>query len=153
MARHGAGAVIGSGAVVAVAAGFVALALASTSTPGQGADGMRLRAVFPSSDGLDAGDAVVLAGIPVGRVLSVRLDRTTFLSDVDLQLASALAVPSDSQFAIRGGGTGDGVLEIEPGHAATHLAAGAVVTATIPAESLEQQVGNYIFGSGGLGED
>ena len=153
MARHGAGAVIGSGAVV----GFVALALASTSTstgtPGQGAGGMRLRAVFPSSDGLDPGDAVVLAGIPVGRILSVRLDRATFLSDVDLELASSLALPSDTQFAIRAGGTGDGVLEIEPGHAATHLSAGAVVTATIPAESLEQQVGNYIFGSGGLGED
>ena len=153
MARHGAGAVIGSAAVVAVAAGFVALALASTGTPGQSAGGIRLRAVFPSSDGLDAGDAVVLAGIPVGRVLSVRLDHARFLSDVDLEVAASLALPTDSRFAIRGGSTGDGVLEIEPGHAATHLASGAVVTSTDPAESLEQQVGNYIFGSGGLGED
>lgn len=153
MARHGTGAVIGSGAVVAVAAGFVALALASTGALDKPADGIRLRAVFPSSDGLDAGDAVVLAGIPVGRVVSVRLDRARFVSDVELQLAASLALPSDTQFAILGGGMGDGVLEIEPGHAATHLQSGAVVTATIPAESLEQQVGNYIFGNGGLGED
>lgn len=153
MARHGAGAVMGSAAVVVVAAGFVALALVSTAEPGQGAGGIRLRAVFPSSDGLAAGDAVVLAGIPVGHVLAVRLDRTTFLSDVDVDIAAPLALPSDSRFAIRSGGTGEGVLEIEPGHAATRLAAGAVVTATIPNESLEQQVGNYIFGSGGLGED
>ena len=45
----------------------------------------------------------------------------------------------------------DGVLAIEPGRATSHLAPGAVVTTTIPAESLEQQVGNYIFGDGGVG--
>ncbi len=153
MARHGLGAVAGSGVVVLVAAGFVALALTTTGNGGQAAGGLRLRAVFPSSDGLEAGDAVVMAGIPVGHVLSVRLDRSTYVADVDLELASTLAVPSDSRFAIQGGSGSDGVLAIEPGRSATHLAQGAVVTATIPAESLEQQVGNYIFGTGGLGEN
>ena len=153
MARHGAGAVVGSSAVVLIAAGFVALALATTSGGEPGATGLRLRAVFPSSSGLQAGDAVMLAGIQVGQVTSVRLDRTNFVADVDLMVAAPVAIPTDSRFAIEGGGMGDGVLTIEPGHATTHLAAGAVVTATVPAVSLEQQVGNYIFGGGGLGGD
>ena len=151
MARHGAGAVLGSGAVIAVAAGFLALAL-TTAESGRGStDGLHLRAVFPSSDGLEAGDTVALAGIPVGQVLSVRLDRRTFLADVDLAVASDIAIPTDSRFAITGGGMSDGVLAIEPGRATSHLAQGAVVTATVSAESLEQQVGNYIFGDGGIG--
>jgi phospholipid/cholesterol/gamma-HCH transport system substrate-binding protein len=151
MARHGAGAVAGSAVVLLVAAGFAALAAAST---GGGADGgpMRLRAVFPSSDGLEAGDAVVLAGIAVGRVVSVRLDRREFVSDVDLSVGRRVGIPVDSRFVIAGGGMGGGVLAIEPGHAAAKLADGAVVTATVPGVSLEQQVGNYIFGNGGVGD-
>ena len=151
MARHGAGAVVGCGVVIAVAAGFLALALATTGSDRVAAGDLHLRAVFPSSDGLESGDTVSLAGIPVGRILSVRLDQRTFLADVDLAVSSRIAIPTDSRFAISGGGMGDGVLTIEPGHAASRLASGAIVTATVPAESLEQQVGNYIFGDGGLG--
>ncbi len=149
---------MGSSTVVLIAAAFVALALATTAGGGGGegearGTGLHLRAVFASSNGLQAGDAVVVAGLEVGRVTSVRLDRTNFTADVDLTVAAPLAIPTDSRFAIEGGGAGDGLLAIEPGHAATHLASGAVVTATVPAISLEQQVGNYIFGNGGLGGD
>lgn len=151
MARHGAGAVLGSLAVMAVAGGFLSYAAASVRTAGAGAETLAVRAVFPSSSGIATGAPVELAGIPVGHVTAISLDRRTFLADVDMVLDRRIAVPSDSRFAIAGG-SGSGLVAITPGHATTVLANGASVTNTESAESLEQEVGNYIFGGGGLGD-
>ena len=64
-----------------------------------------------------------------------------------------LVIPTDSSVSINGGGaTGAATLSINPGRSKEPLKAGAVITRCIPASSLEDEIGDFIFGNGGLGD-
>ncbi|WP_415483242.1 MlaD family protein [Acetobacter papayae] len=144
------GAWIFSGAVLLAAAGFASYALGTQKTPG--GNGYELSARFVSANGLTRGADVELAGVRVGRVSSITLDPASQMALVRFRLASSLRLPQDSTLSI-GSATlaSENALMIEPGHDNTYAPPGALLTHTQEPTSLEQQVSNYIFGSGNLG--
>ncbi|KFL88637.1 putative toluene tolerance protein [Acetobacter malorum] len=145
------GASIFSGAVLAGTLAFALYARATQTAPGQ--DRYDLSARFVSANGLNRGADVDLAGVNVGRVSSVTLDPASQMAIVRFQLNSELKLPEDSTLTI-GSSTlsSDNALIIEPGTSHTAVAPGTLMTHTIEPSSLEQQVSNYIFGGGNLGQ-
>ena len=149
MARQRSGAIISSGLVLLVAGGFCIYARASQSGGSQ--DRYPMTARFVSANGLKVGADVDMDGVPVGRVLSIRLDPTTYMANVGFTLDRNIALPDDTSLAIGSPTlTADTALLVQAGQSAGRLAPGAVVTNTQEPLSLEQRISNYIFGNGGL---
>ena len=145
---NGPAAVTASTLVLVLALGFYGYA---TSLGGRtaGAD-YALNATFLSSNGLQAGADVMLAGVPVGTVTSIALDDRTMLSQVRFRIDRQLRLPVDSRLSIGSSTlTSGNALMISPGRSAQNLSPGATVTDTCASISLEQQVSQYIFGAGG----
>lgn len=110
-----------------------------------------MTARFVSANGLKVGADVDMDGVPVGRVLSIRLDPSTYMANVGFTLDRDIALPDDSSLAIGSPSlTADTALLVQAGQSSGRLAPGAVVTNTQEPLSLEQQISNYIFGNGGL---
>ena len=148
MARHGAGGFLACGAVLAVTAAFLVYALGETRDD-TGDDATAYRARFSSSDGIVSGSPVTLGGVVVGRVTSVRLDTESMTAEVDFDLRRDIVLATDTRLAVSSSGFGsDSALAVTPGHGPRALAAGALITDTNPAQSLQAAVGDYIFGSG-----
>ena len=98
MANSAAETVIGA-VVLATAVGFVVYAgqtrgvqFAGTSYP--------LTASFRSAEGISVGTDVRLAGITIGSVTGLELDRETFEANATFSVAGDLALPEDSDVKI-----------------------------------------------------
>ncbi|MFT8540514.1 MlaD family protein [Acetobacter sp.] len=145
------GAILCSTLVLAAATGFGMYAINTQKTPGKSS--YELTARFVSANGLARGADVDIAGVKVGRVSSITLDPTSQMAIVRFRLDSALHLPTDSILTI-GSGTlsSENALMIEPGTATTVARSGQMMTHTLEPSSLEQQVSNYIFGAGNLGQ-
>ncbi len=146
--RHGLTATAASALVLCIAIGFYGYA-ARLNGGGEGA-AYQLQATFLSSNGLHQGADVVLAGVVVGRVTAVTLDRRTMVSDVTFELDQALRLPTDTRLSIGSSTlTSAEALLVDPGNSHRMLPSGAMLTDTCEPTSLEQQVSQYIFGNGG----
>lgn len=146
--RHGPAAITASTLVLLIAIGFYLYA-ATLGGRTVGAD-YGLKATFLSSSGLQVGADVLLAGVPVGTVTSIALDDRTMLSDVSFRIEERLLLPIDSGLSIGSSTlTSANALMISPGTSPQMLNPGATLTNTCGLASLEQEVSQYIFGSGG----
>lgn len=139
--------VLASLGVILVAGGFYTYA----SVLGVRAHGdmYRLKATFLSSGGLREGADVVLAGVTVGNVTSIALDEHALTSLVQFRVSHDLRLPIDTRLSIGSATlTSSNALMLSPGSSTKMLAADAVISNTCELISLEQQVSQYIFGSG-----
>jgi phospholipid/cholesterol/gamma-HCH transport system substrate-binding protein len=145
------GSAVMSGGVLLTAICFVLFAISATRSS-VGSD-VRVRSIFSSSSGLAVGSAVELAGVVVGKVVSISLDPRSDLAVVTFTRPRDLALPADSALAVRGGGpSASASVSIVPGHSPSALQTGGTITRTAPARSLEDDIGDFIFGNGGLGD-
>ena len=148
--RHGITATAASAVVLCVAVGFYGYA--ANLDGSNGGYTYQLRATFLSSNGLHEGADVVLAGVAVGKVTAVALDPRTMASNVTFQINQALELPVDTRLSIGSSTLTSGeALLVDPGRARRMLPSGATLTDTCEPTNLEQQVSQYIFGSGGAG--
>jgi len=149
ISRRGFASVAASAAVLAVAIGFYGYA-AATLDHDKGGNGYDLAATFLSSNGLHSGADVVLAGVPIGSVTAITLDNRSMTSRVDFHIGQDLKLPVDSKLSIGSSTlTSGNSLLVSAGKSSQMLAPGTVLTDTCEMVSLEQQVSQYIFGSGG----
>jgi len=87
----------------------------------------RLRATFDDVNGLHAGDDVRMAGIPIGRVSSIKV--RSGHADVQLAVDPKVHVPDDSEVLVRWRNLiGQRYLAIRPGKSSTDLRDGAAIT-------------------------
>ena len=150
MARHSATAILASALVIAVAAGFYTYAETRGAGPTEAT--YELQSVFLSANGLAPGADVRLAGVKVGSVSSIALDNKLFVTHVGFRIEQRYRLPEDSRLAIGSSGfTSSDALMVTPGRSARMLQPGQVIRDTQEMVSLEQQVSQYIFGTGGLG--
>ncbi len=150
MPRHNSAAMLASAVVLVVAAGFCSYAVLQHQ--GSGHRRYILQAVFPSSNGLQVGADVRLAGVKVGTVSSITLDRNAFVTRVEFRIDDRFRLPSDTALRIGSSGfTSANALLIDPGRSSRPLVAGDTIRDTHPLQSLEETISNYIFGGGGLG--
>ncbi|MCY4208667.1 MAG: outer membrane lipid asymmetry maintenance protein MlaD [Roseovarius sp.] len=102
-------------AVLAVAAVFLIYAGQITGFAG-GQSEYRLNASFRNIDGIEVGTEVRIAGVKVGRVAEVNLDRETFFAKAEFTVHEHIEVPDDSAVTVSSEGLlGGAYLEIVPG--------------------------------------
>lgn len=103
-------------AVLAVAIGFLVYAGQIAGVQATGRDGYALNASFRSAEGISVGTDVRLAGVKIGAVSGMELDRETFRADVTLRIAEGIEIPDDSTAAVSAEGLlGGTFVEIIPG--------------------------------------
>lgn len=133
-------------ALGAMALLFLALKAANlTSFTTNGAT-YTVQARFDNIGGLKARAPVRSAGVNVGRITAITLDRQTFQGVVTMELSANVAFPKDSSAKILTAGLlGDQYIGLEPGGSEQNLAAGDVITQTQSAIVLENLIGQFLF--------
>jgi phospholipid/cholesterol/gamma-HCH transport system substrate-binding protein len=144
MARRNAVEVVVGAAVLLVAAGFLAYAVAHSGRSATA--GYPLSAQFDHIDGLSVGADVRLAGVRVGRVTATRIDPQNFLAVVTLTVQDGLNLPKDSSAEIDSDSLlGGKYVSLSPGGDTATLKPGQTITITQSSVSLEQLLGKFIF--------
>jgi phospholipid/cholesterol/gamma-HCH transport system substrate-binding protein len=137
---------IGIGAIL-----FLALKVGNlmtfNSTPGY-----RLEAQFDNIGGLKMRAPVKAAGVVVGRVESVRLDKTTYRAVVTMRIDQGLEFTSDTIASILTSGLlGEVYIGLDAGGDAKMLANGDSIKTTQSAVVLEKLIGQFLFGKAATG--
>ena len=105
-----------------------------------------LVARFDNIGGLKKNAPVRSAGVTVGRVVSIELDRKTYQGVVRMELDSQVQFPKDSSARILTAGLlGDQYIGVEPGADEKNLAAGDMIKQTQSAVVLESLISQFLF--------
>jgi phospholipid/cholesterol/gamma-HCH transport system substrate-binding protein len=135
---------------------FLALKAANLASFTGGGNTYTVQARFDNIGGLKSRAPVRSAGVTVGRITGITLDRVTFQGVVTMDLNADMAFPKDSSAKILTSGLlGDQYIGLVPGGSEQNLAAGDVITQTQSAIVLENLIGQFLFsraadgGSGG----
>jgi phospholipid/cholesterol/gamma-HCH transport system substrate-binding protein len=149
MAGRGIGEVLTGAAVLLVAAGFLAFAVAHSGRTA--AAGYKLYASFDHIDGLNTGADVRIAGVKVGNVLETRVDPKTFLASVTLSVRDDIRLPKDTAVEVTSESLlGGKFLNLSPGGDSQNIPRDGVITITQSSISLEQLLGKFIFSAASL---
>lgn len=149
MASRGIGEVLTGAAVVLVAAGFLAFAVAHSGRTT--ASGYNLHASFDHVDGLNVGADVRIAGVKVGNVVDMRVDPKSFLANVTLSVTNDIHLPKDSAVEVTSESLlGGKYLNLSPGGDAQDIPPNGTITITQSSISLEQLLGKFIFSAASL---
>jgi phospholipid/cholesterol/gamma-HCH transport system substrate-binding protein len=132
-----------------VLAGLAALAYLSVRIGGfswYGHGGLKLSANFDETGDLTARAPVVIAGVRVGEVTGISLEKN-FRARVDLDLDPKLELPSDTTASIVTAGVlGNRYIELQPGGDEKLLKNGDRITFTESAVILERLIGKLVYG-------
>ncbi len=125
------------GAVVLIAAaGFVAFA-GQFGGMGGGSDRYQLTANFFSAEGVNVGTDVRMAGVKIGAVVGMELNRDTYQAETRLAIDQDILIPDDSDVKIASEGLlGGSFIEITPGGSEFMLNDGEEILLTQSAVSL-----------------
>ena len=133
-----------------VLAGIGAIAYLSVSIGGfswRGHGGLRLSAAFDQTGGLSVRAPVVIAGVRVGEIAAISLDKDS-RARVDMDLDPTLKLPTDSTASIVTSGVlGDRYIDLQLGGDETLLKSGDHFTMTESAVILERLIGQLVFGA------
>ena len=146
MASNAAETLIGA-VVLAAAAGFLVYA-ANTADVGPGGPGYELVAKFRKAEGIDVGGDVRIAGVKVGSISSMELDRKTYFATVTFTIDEDVAVPDDSLAKITSASLlGDSYIAIDPGASDLMLEPGEEMIYTQSSVSVGDLIGKFIHGA------
>lgn len=124
---------------------FLALKAANLATFST-ARGYQVRARFDNIGGLKVHAPVRSAGVAVGHVTAITLDRNTYQGVVTMEINKGVSFPDDSSAQILTAGLlGDQYVGIEPGSDDKELQAGDQIKNTQSAVVLEKLIGQMIF--------
>ena len=106
-----------------------------------------VKARFGSISGLKEGAAVEIAGVNVGRVTKIDLDREDYEAGVVMAIDDGIVLQEDVIASIRTAGIiGDRYISITPGGAEEEIGPHGEIFETESAINLEELVSKYIFG-------
>lgn len=126
---------------------FLALKAANLASFSTGNTYM-LVAKFDNVGGLKVRAPVRSAGVTVGRVISIALDRQTYRGLVTLEMNNKVEFPTDSSAKILTAGLlGDQYIGLEPGADEKMLQPGDTIQLTQSAIVLENLIGQFLFKS------
>lgn len=125
---------------------YLSVTIAGVS--GYSAQSYQLTARFDSSSGLKEGAFIEIAGVKVGKVSQIKLDKESFESVATFVFESGIVLAEDTIASIRTAGIiGDKFVKISPGASDDLLNSGDEVIETEPSISIEELVSKYIFNS------
>ncbi len=145
-----------------VVAGIVSLLMLALQVSGLGSftretPGYKIKAEFSNIGGLKVRAKVSVAGVVIGRVVSIHLDPKTFNATVSMSLdpKEAAQLPADSRASILTAGLlGDNYISLTPGFSENDaLKEGDTITVsnTDSAVVLEQLISKFLAGQAGSG--
>ena len=139
--------VVGLFLIVGMAAmAYLSVTIAGVS--GYSADSYSLVAQFDSSSGLKKGAFIEIAGVKVGKVTDIYLDKESFESVAMFTFEQDIVLAEDTIASIRTAGIiGDKFVKISPGYSDDLLKSGDEIIETEPSISIEELVSKYIFSS------
>jgi phospholipid/cholesterol/gamma-HCH transport system substrate-binding protein len=110
-----------------------------------GNKGYEVHAFFSNSGGLKSGSPVVIAGVEVGRVKTITLER--YQARVVLNLPRNVKIQDDAIASIKTKGLiGEKYVEITPGGSEEIIPPEGRIRDTQPAVDLEELISNFVFG-------
>jgi phospholipid/cholesterol/gamma-HCH transport system substrate-binding protein len=110
-----------------------------------GRAGYVVYADFPTVGGLQAGASVEIAGVPVGRVESIRLQ--DYQARVALQIHDDVKLQDDAIVSIKTKGLiGEKFVQISPGGSDKLVTAGGRLTEVEAPVDFEELLSKYVFG-------
>ena len=113
-----------------------------------GSNNVPLYATFSSIDGLKPGAPVEIAGVQIGRVDSIVLDKKEFEALVRLKIDTDVPVQEDAIASIRTKGLiGERYISISPGGSETILKDDDFIVETESAINFEELISQFINGS------
>lgn len=109
--------------------------------------GYTLIARFDSSAGLRSGANVEIAGVSIGKVTKIELDKD-YYSNVHLRIRDGIKLSGDTGASIKTSGLiGDKYISLSPGGAEKDLENGDTLTETQGSIDIESLIQKYVFGS------
>ena len=135
---------------VFVLLGIIALAFLALKTANlgsfSGSKTYQVRARFDNIGGLKKNAPVRSAGVSVGHVVSIALDKNTYQGLVVMDIKEGIDFPADSSAKILTAGLlGDQYVGLEPGSDDKNLKNGDLIKQTQSAVVLENLIGQLIF--------
>jgi phospholipid/cholesterol/gamma-HCH transport system substrate-binding protein len=113
--------------------------------------GYILKANFQNAEGIVKGSDVMLAGVKIGSVTNITLDKTSFFALLTICINNDIKLPKDTSIAIITSGIlGGRYISVTPGSSEENLAIGDQIKYTQSAVNIESLIGKliYSFGSG-----
>ena len=124
---------------------FLALQVGSNRWAG---DHYTLYARFVDAGGLNEGSSVRIAGVKVGTVGEISLNKEQYVAMVELKLPVDLVLDDDTIASIKTTGLiGDKFLSLNPGGSGLQLEPGEVIVDTESAVDIESLISRFAFGS------
>ncbi len=128
---------------------FVAVAFFNyvyTKTGWQGLDTYTLTARFDKADGLSEGGDVKVSGIKVGKIISMKVDASSFFAVVKFYVSKDIKLPKDSSANVASDGLfGGKYLSLTPGGEDEFLQEGDEIENTTGPINLESLIGKFMF--------
>lgn len=105
-----------------------------------------VKAQFQNIDGINEGTDIMMAGIKIGDVKKLSLDKNSYMAILDFCLDSNVKLPKDSRFAVSTSGLlGGKYISVSPGGDEENLAAGDIVKNTQSSINLEELIGKLMY--------
>jgi phospholipid/cholesterol/gamma-HCH transport system substrate-binding protein len=114
--------------------------------------GYVLKANFQNVEGISTGSDVMLAGVKIGSVLDITLNKVNFFALLTIQIDKKIKLPKDTHIAIVTSGIiGNKYISVSPGLSEENLVEGDEIKYTQSTVNIESLIGKliYSFGSGG----
>ncbi len=128
-----------------LAMGYISIRLGRMEVFGLG--GYVVEAYFPSVGGLKQGASVEIAGVAVGRVQQIELDKATYRARVTMLINKGVELQEDTIASVKTKGLiGEKYVRLSPGAADEIIPAGGRIREVEPPVDLEELIGSVIFG-------
>ena len=113
-----------------------------------GGDYYQLRARFQSVSGLKVGANIEMAGVQIGTIEAISLNREKKIAEVTMNIQNDIQLEEDAIASIKTAGLiGDKYIMISPGGSDIILKPGEVILETESAVDLEDLISKYLFGN------
>jgi phospholipid/cholesterol/gamma-HCH transport system substrate-binding protein len=126
---------------------YMALQVSNLSSYIDTSNTYTITANFENSGGLKVKSLVSVAGVKIGRVSAIRLDKERYESVVEMRIDKKYnTLPIDSTASIFTAGLlGEQYISLEPGGSEEYLQDGDAIDITQSAIVLEQVIGRFLF--------
>lgn len=137
------------GFAILVIAGWFFVYAYNTNRMNNDTDGYIVTARFQNAEGISIGSDIMTAGIKIGEVWDMTLDRETFFAIIQLKINEGIKIPTDSQAAVVSSGfLGGKFVAIAPGASEDDLKDKDVIKFTQSSVNLESLLGKLMYSFG-----
>jgi phospholipid/cholesterol/gamma-HCH transport system substrate-binding protein len=134
--------------VLSIATWFLIYAF-HTNRMNTNSEGYFIQARFQNADGINEGSDIVVAGIKIGEVEEMTLDRKDFYAVMTLKINQGIKLPKDSQAGVVSSGfLGGKYVSIIPGVEDEDLKDGDTIALTHSSVNLESLIGKFMYSFG-----